>query len=185
MTNLTEITQFFNTVYDSDSKFIINDAVLYNKLARLPDEDNKAMSTQELQVFAAYIGKEINSLHYGEIIGFFRTESDEIYRFTYKIHRPCQKNPKYSGEMKTVEKITKITLPGAVFGVDYTAKPYGRRAFYMSLDDLEDCNDKDSLELKKLMDSVAKYSKEHNYCNHFHKIEQQKENEPYIRVHTL
>lgn len=180
-----KITKFYDIAYNGSMKFSHGeDVVLKNKMDRLSDEDCKAMSTYKLSVFAAYIGRQIDSLYYGEIIGLFKTEDGEIYRFTHRVHKPNKKSALLSNRMTRIEKIVKSDI--SEIGYKTADTTFGYKAFWdnCSVKEFEQSGDKDAAALKDLMCTITAYSRKNNYIRYFRNIERRKQSQCFIEAQS-
>lgn len=178
-----EIAAYYDVVYNGHTGFSHGNVVLKNKMDRLSEKDCQEMSTDELFVFAAYIGDSIDSLYYGDIIGFFETDGD-IYRFTYRIHKPKKQRAILSNRMLKLDKIIKSDL--LEIGYQSIATPYGYKAFWSdySLKDAEQSGENDVINLKNLMSTITAYSRRKDYIRHFRNFERRKSNQDFVEAQS-
>lgn len=126
------------------------------------------LSTHDIQLICAFIGKDPMSHMYGKIIGFFN-KNGTMYRFVYHIHKPRQGSPHLSNKMTEIDKI--------IFKNDGTMIPddtdFGAKAFWehTPMTYLQKYGNETDVMLKQLMIKITEYSRKHNLCKQFHKTD--------------
>lgn len=127
------------------------------------------LSTSDITVTSAFLGKNPRSPMYGKIIGFF-DKNNRTYKFTYNVHKPNSRNPHLSNKMTDLEEI--ITINGRPDTID---TEFGNKAFwdYTSLEHLKLIGDTDAYVLRKLMNKITKYSRRHDLCKSFRKTDKE------------
>lgn len=135
------------------------------KMNVLPSE---AISTDNITVFAAFIGVCTLSPWYGKIIGYFSYD-DKYYKFEYNVHRPKQGSPHLSNKMTGISEIVEDN--GWFFN---KATSFGMQAFWSdrSMSELKK-KDTDSYVLRELIQKITQYSREQNLCAKFRKTDKQ------------
>lgn len=135
------------------------------KMNVLPAE---AISTDNITVFAAFIGVCTLSPWYGKIIGYFSYDG-KYYKFEYNVHRPKQGSPHLSNKMTGIAEIVEDN--GWLFS---KATLFGMQAYWSdrSMSELKK-KDTDSYVLRELMQKITQYSREQNLCAKFRKTDKQ------------
>lgn len=135
------------------------------KMNVLPTE---AISTDDITVFAAFIGVCTLSPWYGKIIGYFSYD-DKYYKFEYNVHRPKQGSPHLSNKMTGIAEI--IEEDGWL-----RSEPtdFGMQAFWSdrSMAELKK-NDTDAYVLRELIQKITQYSREQNLCAKLRRTDKQ------------
>ena len=136
------------------------------KMNILPAE---AISTDNITVFAAFIGVCTLSPWYGKIIGYFSYD-DKYYRFEYNVHRPKQGSPHLSNKMTGIAEI--VEEDGWLRGEQ---TDFGTQAFWSDtpMAELKKNNDTNSIVLRELMQKITQYSRAQNLCAKYRKNDKQ------------
>lgn len=160
MLNMTELYD----IYENDMQ-----------MEKLPVNE---LSTQDIKLLAVFIGKNPKSCVYGEIIGFFE-KNNKIYKFQYHVHKPKQRYPQLSNKMTLIKEIAKNKR-------GYTTEiptDFGTKAFwdYTPMSYLKKLGDENACILRELMNKITEYSRKHELCKYFRKMDKQaiKENPLY------
>lgn len=135
-------------------------------MTKLPANE---LSTSDITVTSAFLGKNPKSPMYGKIIGFF-DKNNRTYKFTYNVHKFNNHNPHSSNKMTDLEEI--VTVNGRPDTID---TEFGDKAFWENtpLKYLKDIGDTDAYILRKLMNKITEYSRKNDLCKKFRKIDKE------------
>lgn len=134
------------------------------KMDKLPVDK---LSTHDIRLTCAFIGKDPMSHMYGKIIGFFNKD-DTTYRFVYHVHRPHQRSPHLSNKMTEIDKITFKNDAMIPDDTDFGAKAFWE---HTSMAYLQKYGNETDIMLRQLMIKITEYSKKHNLCEQFRKTD--------------
>lgn len=127
------------------------------------------ITTDKLDVFAAYIGINPISPYYGRIIGYF-VKDEQYYRFIYNVHRPKQCGANISNKMVGLSKVTEVN--GYVC-TDSEVSQDWCYAFYSDykMSDLEKETLENAIALRELTSKITAYSRENKLCEKLRKTD--------------
>lgn len=148
----------------------INRQAEYFMMTKLPPNE---LSTDKIPVIGALFGENPASAMYGKIIGYFQYQ-DKVYEFWYHVHKPRQKYPHLSNHMTELYEVVKReTRYGSWY--DKINTSFGNMAFwdYTPLSYLEQQNQTDAYELRKLMMKITEYSRKQKLCKKLRKTDKQ------------
>lgn len=133
-------------------------------------EDFHSMHTDTMKIIQIFIGKNPKSTMYGKIIGIFLYKNN-MYKFEFHVHEPNQKYPWLSNKMTNIYEMQTESFAGIEFPT-YKGTTFGNMAFWdhTSLEYLKE-KDRDSYELRKLMNNVIAYSRAKDLCKYFRKMD--------------
>lgn len=146
---------------------------LYAKTMRMDPIPAAELSTDNMPVIAAYIGKNPLSTQYGKIIGFISYGGND-YKFMFHVHRPHQIYANLSNKMTDIQLAVEKTFDDIKY-IEYVTTSFGHIAFWNNtpLSYIKECNDMESYELRKLINKIVDYSRQNGLCKMFRKLDRE------------